>query len=59
MDKSSLQNLFPKDDISLLPIMFHFGELASQEQNNMEMGTRFVGEETISHPDGPLSFDTD
>lgn len=55
----NLVSLFPKENPSRLPIMFHLGELASREKDVMEMGTRFAGEETISHPEGPGSYDTD
>lgn len=54
----NLQTFFPGEDPSLLPLMFHFGEPACQGQSQVEMATRFVGEETISHPE-PGGYDTD
>ncbi len=56
---TNLQTFFPGENLSLLPLTFHFGEPARQERSQMEMGTRFEGEETISHPEGPDSYDTD
>jgi len=55
---TTLQTLFPGEDLSLLPLTFHFGEPACQEQSQVEMATRFVGEESITHP-VPGGYDTD
>ena len=58
MEDLQLQTLFPGEDLSLLPVVFHFGELAGQERSQMEMATPFANEETISHPT-PGGYDTD
>jgi hypothetical protein len=53
-------NLFFRgENKSLLPLMFHFGELASGERKQLEMATPYAGEETVSHADGKGSYDTD
>jgi len=58
MKKANIERLFPKENVSLLPLTFYFGESVDLEDDGLSMGSRFAGEETISHPaDG--GYDTD
>lgn len=56
----AIQQFFPVENASFLPLMFHFGEASSHAKDVLEMGTRFEGEESVyrSGPDGG-GYDTD
>ncbi|HBB56549.1 TPA: hypothetical protein DEW47_00620 [Patescibacteria group bacterium] len=56
---NDLKEFFPGDNLEMIPLMFLFGEPAKRGNYNIDMGTRFAGEESMSHPDGPGSYDTD
>lgn len=58
MKKTNIEGIFPEENVSLLPLTFYFGETISLEDEGPSTGTRFSGEESISHPkDG--GYDTD
>lgn len=51
-----VNDLFPEEDPSLLPLTFLFGEPVNYEQEALEMATQFAGEESITRPGG--GYDT-